>query len=353
MRQKLHSARPHLLIVLILAASLTGVTGFVFSSRASAAELQSRSLEMSDSEPGKTGVTYSISFQLATAGTLGSVEFEFCSNSTFPSDVCVAPSGMDASNAVFAMESGISGFTIRSEDANDIIISRPASPTLTVSANVLFNNITNPTSTGSYYLRVLTYPTSDASGAYTDNGGMAFAINLPVSIQAHVPPYLLFCTGNTISGTDCSTATGDFIELGQLLATRTSTGQSQMVVATNAQNGYSITATGNTLTSGNNTIAPLSVDSPAQTGVSQFGINLRANTAPSVGNDPSGPGGGTPTTNYDQPNLYHYANGDVIATNGSVEGGRKYTVSYVTDISKSQPAGIYASTFTYVAMCNF
>lgn len=321
--------------------------------KAYAAEMGTRSLQLSDSGSGKTGVDYNISFTITTAGTLGSVEFQFCSNSTFPSDTCTVPAGLDVSKATFTQESGISGFTIFKATSNDIIITRPPAPITAVNATALFQNITNPSSSGSYYLRVMTYPTSDASGPYTDNGGMAFAINEPIYVQAYVPPYLLFCTGNTITGTDCNTASGDFIDLGQLLPNRTSSGQSQMVVATNAKNGYSIEVTGGTLTSGNNTIPPLSVDTPAQIGISQFGINLRANTSPLVGTDPSGSGTGQPTVNYDQPNLYRYADGDVVATNSTVEEGRKFTVSYVTDISKAQPAGVYASTFTYVAMGNF
>lgn len=340
------------LLVLLILFSVANDEGLMIS-KVSAAEMGTRSLELSDSTSGKSGVTYNTSFQISTAGTLGSVEFQFCSNSTFPSDVCDVPAGIDASGAIFTKESGISGFTILSQTANEIIISRPPAPILAVNATALFTNITNPTNSGSYYLRVLTFPTDNASGAYTDNGGMAFAINSPISVKATVPPYLYFCTGNTIAGTDCSTASGDFIDLGQLLSTRTSSGQSQMVVATNAQNGYSIEATGATLTSGNNTIPPLSADSPPQVGVSQFGINLRANSNPTVGADPYGPGNGQPTPNYNRPNLYRYINGDVVATNSSVEDGRKFTVSYVTDISKSQPPGIYASTFTYVAMGNF
>lgn len=333
--------------------SLLNGAGPFLSAKVSAAELGTRSLELSDNTAGTSSVTYNASFQITTAGTLGSVEFEFCSNSTLPADPCDAPIGMDVSNAVFTQESGISGLTIRSTTANEVLISRPPSAIGAVNATAIFGNITNPSSAGSYYLRVLTYPTQDGSGSYTDNGGMAIAITSPINVQVQVPPYLYFCTGNTISGIDCTTASGDFIELGQLLTTRTSSGQSQMVVATNAKNGYSIAATGSTLTSGNNTIPPLSADSPPQVGISQFGINLRANTSPSVGADPSGSGGGLPTVNYDQPNLYHYVNGDIVATNGSVEAGRKYTVSYITDISKSQPAGVYASTFTYVAMSNF
>lgn len=340
------------MIVLVMVSLLSGV-GPLLLVKVSAAEMGTRSLELNDSTAGASSVTYDTSFQITTAGTLGSIEFEFCSNSTLPVDPCSVPTGLDVSKAVFTQESGISGFTISSETANDILISRPPSSIGTVTAGALFGNITNPTNAGSYYLRVLTYPTQDGSGPYTDNGGMAFAIASPISVQVKVPPYLLFCTGNTISGTDCSSTSGDFIDLGQLLTTRTSTGQSQMVVATNAQNGYSITVNGGTLTSGNNTIPGLSTDSPSQIGVSQFGINLRANTSPAVGADASGPGSGVPTLNYDQPNLFRYVDGDIVATNSSVEDGRKFTVSYVTNISKSQPAGIYASTFTYVAMGNF
>ena len=335
-----------------MASLLDGVGPFLLT-QAYAAEMGARSLELSDTTAGANAVTYNMSFQLTTPGTLGSVEFEFCSNSTLPADPCTAPVGMNASNAVFTQESGISGFTISSATANNILISRPPSAIGAVAATATFDNITNPTNAGSYYLRVLTYPTQDGSGPFTDNGGMAVAVTSPINVQVQVPPYLYFCTGNTISGIDCTTATGDFIELGQLLPTQTSSGESQMVVATNAKNGYSITVTGSTLTSGNNTIPPLTIDTPSQVGVSQFGINLRANSGPSVGADPTGPGGGLPTVNYNQPNLYHYSNGDIVAINNSVEDGRKYTVSYVTNISKSQAAGIYASTFTYVATGNF
>lgn len=338
----------------VLMISLFSAAGSFFLGHAAAAELGSRSLELSDSRAAQSGVTYNVAFHITTVQTLGSIQIMFCSNSTFPTDPCTAPGGFDASSAVFTQESGVSGFSISpNSTANDIIITRPPSPTAAVTAGLVFNNITNPSNAGSYYVRVLTYPTSDATGAYTDSGGMAFPMNVAVNVHVDVPPYLLFCTGNTISGTDCSTASGDFIDLGELSTTHTSTGQSQMVIATNAQNGYSITATGTTLTSGNNTIPALSVDSPSQVGVSQFGINLRANTNPLVGANPTGAGSGAPTTAYNQPNLYQYKNGDTIATNPAVEEDRKFTVSYLVNISKAQPAGIYASTFTYVALGNF
>lgn len=340
------------LIGLIMVPLINGAGPF-FLPRVAAAELQSRTLQLSDSLAGNKGVTYNAAFQIATSGNLGSIEFEFCSNSTFPSDICIAPNGMDASGAVFSQESGISGFSLYSRSANDIIIARPPAPTLQVSAKVQFDNITNPTNNGSYYLRVLTYPTNDGSGAPTDTGGMAFAIANAVNVSATVPPYLLFCTGNSIAGTDCSSASGNFIELGALSAGRTSSGQSQMLASTNAKNGYSLYVTGNTLTSGNNTIPALTVDSPSQAGVSQFGINLRANSIPTVGANTTGAGLGAPTINYDQPNQFRFLDNDVIASSSTADDYRKYTVSYIVNISKAQPPGVYAGTFTYVALGNF
>ena len=337
-----------------LVISLLSGAGSLLVTRVSAAELTARTLEISDSRAAQTSVTYNVAFNIVTAGTLGSMQLMFCSNSSLPSEPCTAPNGFDASGAVFAQETGISGLSISpASTANDLILTRPPAPTAAVAVTLTFNNLTNPTDPGSYYLRVLTYPTNDATGPYTDNGGMAFDMNNPVTVHVQVPPYLLFCTGNTISGTDCTSASGDFVELGALSTTKTSSGQSQMVIATNAQNGYNISVSGGTLTSGNNTIAANTVASPAKIGVSQFGINLRSNTSPGVGEDPSGPGIGTPSANYDQPNLYTYNNGDAVASAGGSTDYRKFTVSYIVNISAQQSPGIYASTFTYVALSSF
>ncbi len=141
--------------------------------------------------------------------------------------------------------------------------------------------------------------------------------------------------------------------MGEFSSVHPNSGQSQLVTATNAQSGYNISVSGTTLESGNNIIPPMKTAGVPQPGVSQFGINLRANANPSVGANPSGPGHGAPTANYDQPNVYHYADGDVIVTSNFADDYRKYTVSYLVDVSHAQPAGVYASTFTYTALANF
>jgi hypothetical protein len=88
-------------------------------------------------------------------------------------------------------------------------------------------------------------------------------------------------------------------------------------------------------------------------GLPQFGFNLRANSSPAGGSDPIGPGVGTPQAGYNQPNIYRFVNGDVIASTTAPDDIRQYTASYLVNVSAAQPAGIYVSTVTYVCLANF
>jgi hypothetical protein len=215
------------------------------------------------------------------------------------------------------------------------------------------DNVVNPSADGSYYIRLQTFSSDDASGAETDHGGLAFAINAQVSITAKVPPYLLFCGGVSIPSFDCDTAAGDYINFGNLSSASTSSAQAQLLIATNAGNGYAIDYGGTTLTSGNNIIPALNVADVSRPGVSQFGINLAANQDPAIGLNQQGPGAGSVAPAYAQPNLYKFLANDVVATSTGTSDYTRYTVSYVANISKTQPAGVYASTLTYVALANF
>ena len=167
-----------------------------------------------------------------------------------------------------------------------------------------------------------------------------------------MPPYLTFCVGETITNFDCTSATEAFSDLGDLNPNVVSAAQAQMVVATNASNGYSAWVTGTSMTSGNNVLPGMS-GGTAQKGVAQFGLNLRANTSPSVGQDPSGPGVGAVPAGYNQANHFRFNPGDTVATSPVPDNFRKYTVSYVVDVASGQPGGVYSTTLTYVCLANF
>jgi hypothetical protein len=178
-------------------------------------------------------------------------------------------------------------------------------------------------------------------------------INAGFTVNATVPPYLLFCVGTTIPNFNCSSASGAYVDFGFLTPDHTADAETQLLAATNAQNGYNIRPLGTTMTSGNNIIPALATDTPSQTGVSQFGLNVVADQQPSVGADPAGPGVGTAAPGYNVPNQYRFNSGEAIAQSAHADDFRRYTTSYIVNVSKVQAAGVYASTLTFVCLANF
>lgn len=346
--------RVHLLLSCIIMVSLLFWAGPFGMQRADAAQITARSLKLSDARGGNHNTTYSITFTPGTTGLVGSMEFQFCSNSALIEDACTPPYGLDLLNANVISQSGTAGFMkSNSSSVNDFIVSQAVPITVSSTPiNFTLDAITNPTTEGSYYLKVFTYPNSNASGSPTDFGAMAFPINPGFTVSSEVPPYLTFCGGVSITGFDCSTANDSVIDFGQFSPAVSSAGQSQLVAATNAGSGYAIYVNGTTMTSGNN-ILPAMQNETSKVGTSQFGINLRNNTTPNIGEDVTGPGTGTITANYNQVNRYRFNAGENIATATQAQDFRKYTVSYVVNVDKNQAPGVYSTTLTYVCLANF
>lgn len=323
--------------------------------QANAADFTTRRLAMSDSLAGATNVHYNLSFSGQSAGTVGSIRLQICSNDPFPGNPCVLPAGFDISNAQLLSQTGMTGFTIHvSTTVNELVLTRIPGATNAATVSYDLAGVTNPTNPGSYYGRLETFASTDATGPSHDAGGLAFAfVGGDLSIHTYVPPYLAFCIGNTIPAEDCSTAEGNYIDLGELSPTKTVTGITKMLVATNADFGYSLTVMGTTLTSGINVIPAMATPDISRPGTSQFGINLRANTTPSSGSEPSGMGRGVPTADYNVPNKFKFASGDMIASYNDPDYFRMYTADYIVNVSKDQPAGVYVTTLTYIALATF
>jgi hypothetical protein len=252
-------------------------------------------------------------------------------------------------------QSGNTGFSVDAINttANRVVLTRPASVAAAVASQYDLSNITNSSVSGqSIYVRITTYASLDATGAFTDNGAVAYAMNSPLSIGAAVPPFLQLCVGVTVAS-NCSSASGDRINLGNLSTNIARAGTSQFAGGTNSASGYTIFVQGTTMTSGNNTIKALNVQTPSFPGNNQFGINLRDNSVPNIGSNPSGSGSAAPMANYNTPNLYKYLNGEAIARSTLPSDYNRMTVSYMINIDDSQAPGVYASTFTYLATATF
>lgn len=318
-----------------------------------ALQLFNRSIAVSSAQP-STNSSHTFTFTYPSTTNVGSVVLEYCDSPVFDYP-CTAPAGIDVSSASILSQSGNTGFSIDAGNttSNKVVLTRTPAAINAVSSVYSFGNITNPsTQNQTVFIRISSYGSVDGTGSMIDNGAVAYAVSVPFNIGADVPTFLSLCVAINVS-VNCTSSTGDRLNLGTLPSTSAKAGISQFAVGTNSISGYIVYIQGTTLTSGNNAINAISSPSPSFPGNNQFGINLRNNSIPNVGTDPIGSGSGTPTTDYNNPNLFKYQNGDAVAQSTLPSDYNRMTVSYMVNRKTSQSPGVYSSTFTYVATANF
>lgn len=347
---------PHLVAgTVVLVLFFSTVAPVLWFSSANAALLDLRSVKISDNSVSATNVTYDYNFNIHTTGPVGSMTFEVCSNYLFETtDTCTVPPGFSSRGAALNTSTGVTDFTLEpSVTDSKLLLTRPAATSVNAQpVSYEFTGITNPSNIGSYYVHIATFASTDGSGPEVDYGNVVFAINDSIAITTEVPPYLMFCVGITIDGFNCGTAQGGILDFGELSTRITRAATSQMLASTNAPYGYSVTLAGSTMTAGNNVI-PAMTGGPSLLGVSQFGLNARANTVPAVGLEPDGGGITMPSAPYNTPNQYRFVSGDTIMTNDHPDDYRKMTVSYIVNRDVNQAPGHYVATISYICLANF
>jgi hypothetical protein len=166
--------------------------------------------------------------------------------------------------------------------------------------------------------------------------------------------YTVFPEISTVPQTLSFSLGANSVALGTLSATAVTSGSHTVTVETNAASGVAITFSGPTLTSGAHTIAAMSTAAPSSPGTSQFGINAKANTTPSVGAECSGT---TPiavaATGYNTANNFKFVSGETIVSSTGAINTTTCTISYIANISGVTAAGSYESTLTYIATATF
>ncbi len=356
---------------------------------ASAGQITARSLTLQagatdgGSEPGGV-VNHFFQFTLPTGATIGSIQFQYCETAA---GACTTPTGLATSSATLGSENGFTGMSINTSTAGAPYLFK--APTA-VGANTIVSyqlaGVTNPSygattpdTNKTFFVRITTYATNNATGAPVDAGVVTASTAEPIILDGIMPESLIFCTGETVgldiptsTVPDCSTATNGTISFNQLFSpTDTATSRSQMAASTNAGAGYAISVNGPTLTSGTNTIAGMGVSGAGVRGTAQFGLNLKANTVltstPAVGLEVApAPNAtnfkGQPATGYDTVDAFKFTSGDIVANsyNGYTVGvntaatdAQIYTVSYIANVPGSQAAGTYVTTLTYICTPTF
>lgn len=229
----------------ILTALVLFVAGLpmLHNGSASAAQLQYRSVQMSDSSPSNgtftsnvgsgKNVTYKFSFKTTSAAS--SMVVDFCENDPIIGDTCNVPTGMSVVGATIdpASTGNITsaGWTITDSNTPNphIELAQGVSGVAMAAAtqeNFNILGITNPSTVdaatkGSFYARIYTYSNTTygngtssytnaaaaASSGFSDYGGIALSIDYVITITARVQETLTFC----VSGDDPNnwTTTGD------------------------------------------------------------------------------------------------------------------------------------------------
>lgn len=316
-----------------------------------ALNLTDKKVAIGDSAPSAL-TSHIFSFTIPGYDNIGSIEFEYCSNTPFIGTACDAPTGLSVDGAALTAQTGETGFAITQANANRMVIGRSASATSPIPVSYSFNNIVNPDFPNAVvYVRISTFASGDASGPRTDSGAVVFATNNSLAVRGYVPPYMRFCVGITVA-LNCTSTNGSLVSFGELSPNEAKSVTSQFSGSTNDPDGYVVSVLGTTMTSGNNIIHAMNPLTTSQPGRAQFGMNLKANSSPGVGSEPEGVGTTYPVSNMAASNQFYFANG-VIALSNTATDYKRFTASYVVNVPASQPPGIYSTTLTYVAVATF
>ncbi|MCX6728299.1 MAG: hypothetical protein NTV39_00815 [Candidatus Saccharibacteria bacterium] len=308
----------------------------------SAQEVVSRKVVLGSSLAG-TYTTYDFTFTAAQSTTIKSVGIAACTTQV---GACTPAPGFDSSTSTLASSSNLGSggsWTVSTATPTELRMlnaSNTGAPSAGITAN--FTNVKNPSAANAtFYLRITTYSDS-AWATAVDTGTIAASTAGQITTTAVVDESLNFII---------AAAT---VDLGTLTKTSTGVGTSTMTVGTNGSTGYTVSYKGNTLTSGTDVITAMSSVGASAQNSKQFGINLKANTVPTIGTDATGTGSGAATAGYNTTNQFKFnPAGDIVASAAATTNDNVFTTSYIANIDSATAAGHYFTVLTYTATANF
>lgn len=148
------------------------------------------------------------------------------------------------------------------------------------------------------------------------------------------------------------------VNFGELEQNTTGTGTANVQVRTYLSSGYNMIIAGSAPKINSHTMATPNTPTPSTPGTEQFGINLVDNSSPDIGDNPEQvPDGsfsfGIPTANYNISNQFMYQNGAIVASSNTSSGQTNYTLSFIANMSKTTPAGVYTTDLSVVVVAAF
>jgi len=377
----------------VAALVLATVTPGLVPAFASAAQISERSVELSSSSKGATGVAYTVKF--TPSASAGAVVLNFCSNTPLLGATCDVPTGFDAHSAT------ATGYTVARTTAaeadtenNAIVLTGSISAAATT---INLEGVTNPSAAAPLYVRIATYDTEAHALLYTDTtvdttagkqdtGSAAVSITDSVGVSGAVLETMTFCVaGNVINQPNCTTTdnggqlkaptlklgqtTGDVVALDSNFL---SEGNIYSQLSTNAVGGAVVNLRSSTVGCGGLfragrpddtecNIKP-ALNSGVAAGQAKFGV--KTNTAVGVGtsNGTLQPAAGSIYSN--SAYALNYVNGDgsgvtgpfgdpFLDTDGNPASNMGMQITFGASIAPNTPAGLYSADLSLIATGKF
>lgn len=371
-----------------IAAALALVLAFVVQVMVSAANVTQRSIELSSSSKGMTGVEYKVNF--TPPATAGAFVVDFCSNSPVIGQACTPPAGFNAAG-VTSSTAGFTGVTTLAD--NTVVVT--GAMTANTPVSVALAGITNPTAAGPLYARIVTYADNTQAGKYIatdldgtandatpiDQGGVAMSITDTVGVSGAVLESMLFCVAGNLIAADCNTSgnVAPTLKLGEavgdsvaLVPSAVSQGSIFTQISTNAASGAVISIKSNATGCGGliRAGAPSECDILPATagsitaGQAKFGLKTATATdtpltsAKGVLQPVVGSGYGT--TDF----FLGYETGDAsgitspygdpfLDTNSKPANNKNMQLTFGASVSNDTPAGLYSTDLRLIATGKF
>lgn len=314
-----------------------------------AGSFTSARVQLSDSQPSATSVTYSFGFTTSVTTDIKQLNIQIC---TTASGTCNAPSGFDAGTPTIGSDNiAGTGRTVSKPSANEfkVVVTTPAAQA-TQAVTISFSGVTNPDSQSTFYARITTY--SDTGTTIIDGPtAIGFATTNGITASVTVDPSLTFTVNTVASGQSVNSATttvattATTIPFGTVTTSANGIAAHSLVVSTNAVNGYTvyIRYTGALSDGNSHTIADFSGSnaSPATfsaAGTSGFGYTTESTSL-------SGTGGRFSSNKYA---AFTTSNTEVARATSAVSSDTT-KIGYQVGVGGAQEAGTYTTTVTLTA----
>jgi hypothetical protein len=344
---------------IFLIAVVTFAASFAYSvQKASAALLSSASIQLSDSRPSQTGVTYITTFTFPATTSIKCIDIiigdSVANIVTTPNPATTAPAVLDTTSGAKVSVTG-GGLTDGSwtlyNTTNGVLQYENSSGEASTATQIVIttSTITN-TSAATFYAQVATYSTLSTHTCSTrvdTSNFMALVTTAGVTTSVTVDPSLTFSVanyGSAVNGsgsTGLATTTSTTVPFGTVAANADKAGSQTLTTSTNAAHGYTLyvrytgiltdTNADTFRTQAGTPGSPLSFDGSSSQ--SSFGYTTDSDTVV-FGSDQWA---GLTTTNTS------------IHTKATAQNANAIHVEYKVHPSNVQPPGTYSTTITYTA----